>query len=76
MAEKKARKFLYIKLVDESNNTVDQSKRTYRRESLVDDLRSRSNSNPDEQQSPMINFFTYRKNVTKYNRHLYLFSFF
>jgi hypothetical protein len=63
--KKNRRKSLYIEIVDESSNTGDQSKRTYRRESLVDDSRHRSNSNPDEPQSTMINFFPPRKNVTK-----------
>lgn len=50
-------------LVDDSNNHADPSKQTDRRESLVDDYRYRSNSNGDDLQGPMINFFSSRRNV-------------
>ena len=50
-------------LVDDSNNTGDTSKRAYRRESFIDDYRHRSNSNGDDQQSTIINFFPSRRNV-------------
>ncbi|CAF0905041.1 unnamed protein product [Rotaria sordida] len=46
---------------DDTNNNIDQSKQNYRRESLIDDDRPRSNSNPDEQQSQMINLFSSRR---------------
>ena len=51
-----------IKLVDESTPDPLKAKRAFRRESLVDDYRNRSNSFPDETQSSRIILFP-RRNV-------------
>lgn len=54
---------MYYTLVDDSNNHGGASKRTDRRESLIDDYRYRSNSNGDDPQGTIINFFPSRRNV-------------
>lgn len=50
-------------LVDDSNNTGATSKLNVRRESSIDDFRYRANSNGDDSQSTIINFFPSRRNV-------------
>jgi hypothetical protein len=70
------RNFLCIKIVDESNNHGDQSKRNIRRDSFFEDYRIRSSSNPEEQQSTKNNFFPFRKNVINISDiSIYLFNF-
>ena len=55
--------FVSLGVVDESSNNGEPSKRAFRRDSLVEDKRNRSNSNADELQSTMINFFPPRRSV-------------